>query len=423
LDPLVCSNIYSDLFSDNTNKTMTETALENSVSWSKDNIIVKNQINPYYTLVKNINPNAKLWITEIGWTSAPLASFATGKGWASVDVEKKMYENFLNASTDQGIVWPERVFWFTIRDTRNAVKNESFGLFDENFDSKFGDSPSPPPPTKNSKFRSVFYPNTSSDYMTSLPSNEEVYVYTDNYFKVGGDNLHLDKTQQYLKSIGITDQLATPEQLTDAVQKGFFIYQEYNIVGVANDGYCYAFDMETPQSGYFFYKYPDCIYRNAVFLYGVKKSIPPYNCQNVAYNKLGACIYPFAYRNKYSMWSRGDPRKPIEEVYYTEKQDGFLYDFASAKSAASKMQATIATKEQIKAQFDNGIFYYPYKNGWASDGNLYKTDAKTLTLSINQKIGGIFLYGLKPPEGSVDPNTDLIPFPYSYQYIWSISNS
>jgi hypothetical protein len=140
LDPLVCSNIYSDLFSSNTNKTMTETALENSVSWSKGHTIV-GQINNNYTLVKNINPNAKLWITEIGWTSAPLASFATGKGWASVDVEKKMYENFLNASTDQGIVWPERVFWFTIRDTRNADKNESFGLFNENFDSKFGDSP------------------------------------------------------------------------------------------------------------------------------------------------------------------------------------------------------------------------------------------------------------------------------------------
>jgi hypothetical protein len=146
LDPLVCSNIYSELFSDKTNSDTsgTETELEKAVSWSKGNIIV-GQINDSYSLIKNNNLNAKLWITEIGWTSAPLASFAHGKGWASIDLEKKMYQNFLNASTDQGIVWPERVFWFTIRDTNNPTKKESFGIFNENFNSKFGDSPPPPP--------------------------------------------------------------------------------------------------------------------------------------------------------------------------------------------------------------------------------------------------------------------------------------
>ena len=154
LDPLVCSNIYSDLFSDITthDSNFTETTLENSVSWSKDNIIVKDQINPYYTLVKNINPNAKLWITEIGWTSTPIPKigskppiiYANGR-WGTINVEKKMYQNFLNASRDQVSLWPERVFWFTIRDTRNANKNESFGIFDKDFKSKFGDSPPPSP--------------------------------------------------------------------------------------------------------------------------------------------------------------------------------------------------------------------------------------------------------------------------------------
>lgn len=187
LDPLVCSNIYSDLFSSNTNKTMTETALENSVSWSKDNIIVKDQINPYFTLVKNINPNAKFWITEIGWTSAPLASFAKGKGWASVDVEKKMYQNFLNASTDQGIVWPERIFWFTIRDTRTSVKNESFGLFNENFDSKFGDSPPPPPSGSSCDASGIIEHGNFGNCTNTLNDGATCYPVCDTGYKISGN--------------------------------------------------------------------------------------------------------------------------------------------------------------------------------------------------------------------------------------------
>lgn len=101
-----------------------------------------------------------------------------------------------------------------------------------------------------------------------------------------------------------------------------------------------------------------------------------------------------------------------------------MFDFASAQSEVPKMEyaATIATTDQITSQLQisNLSFYYPYKNGWASNGNLYETDAKTLTLSmINPKMGGIFLFGVKPPEGYVDTNTNLTPFPFSYKYMWS----
>jgi hypothetical protein len=561
LDPLVCSNIYSDLFSSNTNKPMTETALENSVSWSKGHTIV-GQINNNYTLIKNNKLNAKLWITEIGWTSAPLASFAKGQGWASIDVEKKMYQNFLNASTDQGIIWPERIFWFTIRDTRTSVKNESFGLFDENFKSKFGDSPPPPPPPppppsstggygtnenpfkdgcakgaycnnggtlcfnnndfycqpncsnitkpncdkypppakcqpfcpppptpsvdgykdgedifqqncskgkkcanpksnicfnkklqkfscepscstsitpdcvhnapKNPTCRSVFCPNTQSEYMATLPSNKEVYLYTDNYFNtVRSTNVSLNTIQRYLNSIKITDQIASYQMLTDAVQNGFSI--DDDLWAWASDGNYYRYNLES-SSPYYLDTYTYSSggdFAAGVFLYGVKPESPPYNCQNIVYNKLGACIYPWAYMNRYSLLNPPQPKPlqphpPHPEVYYTERQDGILFDYPAVQKLEVNLDkgTTIATTDQITSQLQmyrmNQSFYYPYKNGWASDGNLYKTDAKTLTLSTrNPKIGGIFLYGIKPAEGYVDTNTKLTPFPFSYKYMWS----
>ena len=284
-------------------------------------------------------------------------------------------------------------------------------------------------PPKNSTCKSVFYPNTQNEYMATLPSNMEVYLYTDNYFKsTRTTNISLNTIQKYLDSIKITDQIASYQMLTDAVQNGFSIHND--LWAWASDGNYYSYSEGSLKKSRYS---SDADYAAGVFLYGVKLSASDYNCQNTGYNKLGVCIYPWSYMNRYSLFyprlpgpPQPHPYPPQPEVYYTERQDGFLFDYPAVQKLKVNLDkgTTIATTDQIRSQLKmyvlNQSFYYPYKNGWASDGNLYKTDAKTLTLSmINPKIGGVFLYGIKPPEGHVDINTNLIPFLFSYNYMWS----
>jgi hypothetical protein len=95
LDTVVCSNIYGSLFSNTTTISATPSTLKKEISWTPNNTI-SNQIDHIYKLVKNIDNNLKLWITEIGWTSKeidhpatagkPATKFASGTGWASNDV-------------------------------------------------------------------------------------------------------------------------------------------------------------------------------------------------------------------------------------------------------------------------------------------------------------------------------------------------
>jgi hypothetical protein len=132
LDPVICFNTYGLLFSTNANKTADQAKLPEYLSWSPKSPIV-NQINDLNNLIKKFDNSGKykLWITETGWTSAKSTPQSThpykpsGNGWATPANQKTFYTNFLNAPTNQGIVWPEYIFWFTIRDSAG----EFFGLY------------------------------------------------------------------------------------------------------------------------------------------------------------------------------------------------------------------------------------------------------------------------------------------------------
>jgi hypothetical protein len=137
LDNVICFNIYGNLFG-GTNGQSTPDQLTKSLDWLKG-YMIPNQITSIRKAIKgsNMPPDSQLWITEVGWTSEPLLNDAKGKGWASLENEKRFYNNFLTANTDIGVEWPEYLFWFTVRDTRTPTKNESFGLLDSNGKPKF----------------------------------------------------------------------------------------------------------------------------------------------------------------------------------------------------------------------------------------------------------------------------------------------
>jgi hypothetical protein len=155
LDNVICFNIYGNLFG-GTNTDSTPEKLTNSLDWSKG-CQIPNQINNIRNAMKGSGmstDSSQLWITEVGWTSEPIPRIinpkypndpskdiqhanATGKGWASLENEKRFYNNFLTANSDIGVDWPEYLFWFTVRDTRTSTKNESFGLLYNNGQPKF----------------------------------------------------------------------------------------------------------------------------------------------------------------------------------------------------------------------------------------------------------------------------------------------
>ena len=143
LDDVICFNIYGNLFS-GTNGPSSPDKLTNSLDWSKG-CQIPNQINTIRNAMKgsNLPASSQLWITEVGWTSEPLSKDAKGPGWASLENEKRFYNNFLTANSDIGADWPEYIFWFTVRDTRTSTKNESFGLLDSNGKQKFSGNPLP----------------------------------------------------------------------------------------------------------------------------------------------------------------------------------------------------------------------------------------------------------------------------------------
>jgi hypothetical protein len=153
LDNVICFNIYGNLFSGkdkNGNDTgpnlpvSSQDQLTKSLDWSKG-CQIPNQINTIRNAMKGSGMSAsQLWITEVGWTSEPIPEIkghqnknAAGKGWASLENEKRFYNNFLTANSDIGVDWPEYLFWFTVRDTRTPTKNESFGLLYNNGQQKF----------------------------------------------------------------------------------------------------------------------------------------------------------------------------------------------------------------------------------------------------------------------------------------------
>jgi len=160
LDNVICFNIYGNLFDGTNLPVSSPEQLTKSLDWSKG-YMIPNQIDSIRNAMKGSGMSAsQLWITEVGWTSEPIPEIknpkypnnsskdiqhknAAGKGWASLENEKRFYNNFLTANPNIGVHWPEYVFWFTIRDTRTATKNESFGLLYNNGQPKFSGNPIP----------------------------------------------------------------------------------------------------------------------------------------------------------------------------------------------------------------------------------------------------------------------------------------
>jgi hypothetical protein len=269
------------------------------------------------------------------------------------------------------------------------------------------------PKTKKEK-----YENEQDDYVETSANNKEVYLYSDNF---KGDGT-LSTYKQHLKSINITDEIASYQMLIEAAANG--MTDNSNIWSWGSDGYYYRYDSDAPGS----FTISESVNWGGVWLYGVK---PPYakykNCENSHAGEI-PCIHPWSYINRYFFYPRvpnpGPNTHPRPEVYYTEINDSSLFDFTGAKIAAEKMKMTIATPYQIQdqiqaASYNNLSFSYPNKNGWASDGKLYKTaDPKTLSAG-NVTSGGIFFFGVKPNEGVIHAITNLIALPFQYKNIWS----
>ena len=140
LDPIFCSNIYGGLW-DSGDKPSTTNELNKNLNWGSDDVIT-NQIKGIANTINGYKiSGSRLWITEVGWPSTPMPKTLGFKNhsWTTVHTEQQLYTGFLTANKPSELL--DYVFWFTIRDSNN----ESFGLFDKNFKSKFGDSPLPPP--------------------------------------------------------------------------------------------------------------------------------------------------------------------------------------------------------------------------------------------------------------------------------------
>jgi len=89
------------------------------------------------------NADATLWIGETGW-SAPKATtlggnMSTCDDWSSKESFAKYYTNFLDWDLNMNGKYrgPDHVFYFTMRDSENFGKPESFGLIGDGDSSKW----------------------------------------------------------------------------------------------------------------------------------------------------------------------------------------------------------------------------------------------------------------------------------------------
>ena len=270
------------------------------------------------------------------------------------------------------------------------------------------------PKTEKEKYENE--QDVENDYVATSPNNKEVYLYTDNF---KGDGT-LSTYKKHLNSINITDEIASYQMLIEATANGMTDNSQLYSWGI--DGYCYIY-----VEGNFLRSDNACSGQNGVWLYGVK---PPYakykNCENAPIGDLKIpCIHPWSYINIYFFHTRPpNNHHYIPEVYYTETNNLVDFDFAGAVLAAAKMKMNIATPDQIQDQSQRAInenlsFSYPNKNGWASDGNLYKTADPTTLSPGNVTRGGIFFFGVKPNKDVIHPITNLIALPFQYKNIWS----
>jgi hypothetical protein len=164
-----------------------------------------------------------------------------------------------------------------------------------------------------------------------------------------------------------------------------------------------------------------------VNLYGVK---PPRGRYHICDGGTYGCLLPFSDLK----WSQHDPAPP--EVYYYD-EGYYTLNFEEAEKAAVKLNAKIATIEQVQAAKDAGGSWCNF--GWIADKNIaYPMNKASPGCKIgtnqflplkNQDTYGVNLYGVKPPrgrypicEGGTHTGGCLLPFSnlkWSYTDMWS----
>jgi hypothetical protein len=119
------------------------TLLNASLSWTSNGqqfSVLLNQFGAIRSAMKKQNILKELWITETGWSSAPISKNPEPPGWSSLDHLKTFYKNFFNFNMNvpflpqlatQYVMPPERIFYFSLRDAFFQLLdvNEFFGLF------------------------------------------------------------------------------------------------------------------------------------------------------------------------------------------------------------------------------------------------------------------------------------------------------
>ena len=145
---VVCFNCYGGYFSEEDPKIL----LDNSLSWTSaggKSVIINQFTALRYAMIKG-KIEKPLWITETGWSSAPIRSddgVISTDMWSTVQNQRLFYDNFLrfdlgariefSITDDDGVIQeysvkaPERIFFFCLRDSKfiDRGTNEFFGLF------------------------------------------------------------------------------------------------------------------------------------------------------------------------------------------------------------------------------------------------------------------------------------------------------
>ena len=129
----ICFNIYGSFFDESNTvkryKGNIQNALDESLSWS-DRSILNNQFKAVRAAMESAGLSSyKFWASEIGWEGAP---GGISRPWNKLENEQKFYSNFL-LTPNQDNILPDRLFWFSLRDSGT----EYFGLYTSDFISKF----------------------------------------------------------------------------------------------------------------------------------------------------------------------------------------------------------------------------------------------------------------------------------------------
>ena len=128
---VVLFNIYSVYFDRNAGVT-----LEEAISWTPGFSVVVNQIASLRNAMQKAEITAELWINETGWASALHA--VDDDIWSNRKAQQTYYTGFMNADLESqwrysiyNVLPPEKMFYFTLRDSLMGTVYEYFGLYEK----------------------------------------------------------------------------------------------------------------------------------------------------------------------------------------------------------------------------------------------------------------------------------------------------